>query len=221
MATLCPVKMGHDVISDQPLEVLIMEQTQPSVRIVQTDILSDNWYTLRKVTFEIKKSDGTVKTQSREAYDRGNGAVILLYNRSQNSVVLTRQFRLPTYVNGNQTGMLIEACAGLLEKESPEECIKREAIEETGYEVGEVKKIFEAYMSPGSVTEILYFFVAEYSSTNLLNDGGGVQEEEEDIEVLELSFVDALSMVADGQIKDAKTIMLLQYAQIHGLLSPV
>ncbi len=115
-----------------------MTYTAPSVRIVQTDILSDNWYTLRKVTFEIEKTDGTKEIQSREAYDRGNGAVILLYNRSQGSVVLTRQFRLPTYVNGNEDGMLIEACAGLLEQESPEECIKREAMEETGYEVGEV-----------------------------------------------------------------------------------
>lgn len=196
-----------------------MTYTAPSVRIVQTDILSDNWYTLRKVTFEIEQSDGTKEIQSREAYDRGNGAVILLYNRSQGSVVLTRQFRLPTYVNGNEDGMLIEACAGLLEQESPEECIKREAMEETGYEVGEVKKIFEAYMSPGSVTEILHFFIAEYAKKDLLSNGGGVKEEEEDIEVLEILFVDALSMIENGQIKDAKTIMLLQYAQIHGLFA--
>lgn len=197
-----------------------MKYATPSVRIVQTDILSDNWYTLRKVTFEIEKPDGTRETQSREAYDRGNGAVILLYNRSQGSVVLTRQFRLPTYINGNEDGMLIEACAGLLEEESPEECIKREAMEETGYEVGEVKKIFEAYMSPGSVTEILHFFIAEYTKKDLLSNGGGVKEEEEDIEVLELLFADALSMIKNGQIRDAKTIMLLQYAQIHGLFVP-
>ncbi len=197
-----------------------MKYATPSVRIVQTDILSDNWYTLRKVTFEIENPDGTRETQSREAYDRGNGAVILLYNRSQGSVVLTRQFRLPTYINGNEDGMLIEACAGLLEEESPEECIKREAMEETGYEVGEVKKIFEAYMSPGSVTEILHFFIAEYAKKDLLSNGGGVKEEEEDIEVLELLFADALSMIKNGQIRDAKTIMLLQYAQIHGLFVP-
>jgi nudix-type nucleoside diphosphatase (YffH/AdpP family) len=196
-----------------------MTYAVPSVRIVQTEILSDNWYTLRKVTFEIEKPDGTIETQSREAYDRGNGAVILLYNKSQGSVVLTRQFRLPTYINGNKTGMLIEACAGLLEQESPEECIKREAMEETGYDVGGVKKIFEAYMSPGSVTEILHFFVAEYNKTNLLNNGGGIKEEEEDIEVLEISFKDALSMIENGQIKDAKTIMLLQYAYIQGLFA--
>ena len=196
-----------------------MKYATPSVQIVQTEILSDNWYTLRKITFEIEKPDGTTETQSREAYDRGNGAVILLYNKSQNSVVLTRQFRLPTYINGNKTGMLIEACAGLLEQESPDECIKREAMEETGYNVSNVKKIFEAYMSPGSVTEILHFFVAEYSKTDLLHSGGGVKEEEEDIEVLELAFKDALSMIESGEIMDAKTIMLLQYAQIHGLLS--
>jgi nudix-type nucleoside diphosphatase (YffH/AdpP family) len=196
-----------------------MKHTAPSVRIVQTEILSDNWYTLRKITFEIEKSDGTINTQSREAYDRGNGAVILLYNKLQNSVVLTRQFRLPTYVNGNETGMLIEACAGLLEQESPEECIKREAMEETGYDVGEVKKIFEAYMSPGSVTEILHFFIAEYTKTDLRSNGGGVEAEEENIEVLEILFKDALSMIEDGRIKDGKTIMLLQYIQINNLLA--
>ncbi|MBC7879350.1 MAG: GDP-mannose pyrophosphatase NudK [Anaerolineales bacterium] len=196
-----------------------MSHITPTVRILQTDILSDNWYTLRKVTFEIEKADGTKVTQSREAYDRGNGAVILLYNKLQNTVVLTRQFRIPTYINGNEDGMLIEACAGLLEKESPEECIKREAIEETGYEVGEVKKIFEAYMSPGSVTEILYFFIAEYAHTDLRNDGGGVKEEEENIQVLEIPFPEALMMIEDGRIKDGKTIMLLQYIQIHGLLA--
>lgn len=196
-----------------------MTHATPFVQIVKTEVLSDNWYTLRKVTYEIKNSDGTIETQSREAYDRGNGAVILLYNKAQNTVVLTRQFRLPTYVNGNEDGMLIEACAGLLEKESPEECIKREAVEETGYEVGKVTKIFEAYMSPGSVTEILHFFIAEYTHTNLRSSGGGLKEEEESIEVLELQFQEALSMVRDGRIKDAKTIMLLQYVQINTLLT--
>lgn len=195
-----------------------MQHITRSVQIVKTEVLSDNWYTLRKITFEIEKQDGTKVTQSREAYDRGNGAVILLYNTSQNTVVLTRQFRIPTYVNGNEDGMLIEACAGLLEKESPEECIKREAMEETGYEVGEVKKIFEAYMSPGSVTEILYFFIAEYTHKDLRHDGGGVKEEEENIEVLEIPFQESLRMIEDGRIKDGKTIMLLQYIQIHGLL---
>jgi GDP-mannose pyrophosphatase NudK len=195
-----------------------MKHAPPSIHILQTEVLSDNWYTLRKVTYEIEKHDGTKVTQSREAYDRGNGAVILLYNQAQNSVVLTRQFRLPTYVNGNESGMLIEACAGLLEKESPEECIKREAMEETGYEVDSVKKIFEAYMSPGSVTEMLHFFIAEYTHTDLRHDGGGVKEEEENIEVLELPFGEALTMIEDGRIMDGKTIMLLQYLQIHGVL---
>lgn len=196
-----------------------MTHSTPVVRIVQTEILSDNWYTLRKVTYEFEKMDGTKETQSREAYDRGNGAVILLYNKSQNTVVLTRQFRLPTYVNGNKDGMLIEACAGLLEEESPEECIKREAMEETGYEIGTVRKIFEAYMSPGSVTEMLHFFVAEYTPTDLRSDGGGIKEEEEAIEVLEIPFQETLSMIEDGRIKDGKTIMLLQYVQIHSLLA--
>ena len=187
------------------------------VRIRQTEILSDNWYTLRKVTFDYQKKDGSWQTQSREAYDRGNGAVILLYNRASATVILTRQFRLPTYVNANPTGMMIEACAGLLDQDNPEECIRRETEEETGYQLSDVRKIFEAYMSPGSVTEILHFFVAEYSRNMKVNEGGGV-EEEEDIEVLELPFEQALQMIESGEIKDAKTIMLLQYAKIHQLL---
>ncbi len=189
---------------------------QSNVKNIKTEILSDNWYVLRKITFEIQKKDGSWQTQSREAYDRGNGATILLYNKPQGTVILTNQFRVPTYVNGNETGMLIEACAGLLDKDNPEDCIKREVEEETGYQVLDVKKIFEAYMSPGSVTEILYFFVAEYIKDQRAHDGGGI--EEEDIEVLEIKFEEALAMVAQGTVKDAKTIMLLQYAQIHHLL---
>ena len=188
----------------------------PAVEIVNTEVLSDNWYTLRKVTFQIRRADGTIQTQSREAYDRGNGATILLYNKPRGTVVLTRQFRLPTYVNGNESGMLIEACAGLLDKDAPEDCIKKEVMEETGYAVGEVRKIFEAYMSPGSVTEILHFFVAEYAREQQSGSGGGVDEE--DIEVLEVPFDRALAMIESGEIKDGKTIMLLQYAQIHRLL---
>src|SRR4051794_13387070 len=188
-----------------------------NVKITDTSILSNNWYTLRKVTFEYLKKNGQWQTQNREAYDRGNGATILLYNKDLKTVVLTRQFRMPTYINGNPTGMLIEACAGLLDKDNPEDCIKREVEEETGYRVSDVKKIFEAYMSPGSVTEILYFFVAEYTKDQRAHDGGGI--EDEDIEVLEIKFEEALAMVAHGEIKDAKTIMLLQYAQIHHLLS--
>jgi GDP-mannose pyrophosphatase NudK len=188
------------------------------VKIIKSEVLSDNWYTLRKVTYEYLKKDGTLQTQNREAYDRGNGAVILLYNKELETVILTRQFRLPTFINGNETGMLIEACAGLLDKDNPEDCIKRETEEETGYKISEVKKVFEAYMSPGSVTEILYFFIAEYSSSMKINDGGGIAHEQEDIEVLELPVDDAIGMVTAGEIKDAKTIMLLQYIKLHGIL---
>lgn len=190
----------------------------PDITILKTDILSNNWYTLNKVTFTVRKKDGTTEIQSREAYDRGNGAVILLYNKISNTVILTRQFRLPTYINGNTSGMLIEACAGLLDNDNPEDCIKRETEEETGYKISKVEKVFEAYMSPGSVTEILYFFVAEYSSDMKINDGGGLEEEGEQIEVLELSFNKALTMIDTGEIKDAKTIMLLQHLRIKGIL---
>lgn len=190
----------------------------PDITILKTDILSDNWYTLNKVTFTVRKKDGTTETQSREAYDRGNGAVILLYNKISNTIILTRQFRLPTYINGNSSGMLIEACAGLLDNDNPEDCIKRETEEETGYKISKVEKIFEAYMSPGSVTEILHFFIAEYSNEMKINDGGGLEEEGEHIEVLELSFDEALTMIDTGEIKDAKTIMLLQHLKIKGIL---
>lgn len=190
----------------------------PNITILQTDVLSDNWYTLNKVTFNILKKDGTTETQSREAYDRGNGAVILLYSKVSDTVILTRQFRLPTYINGNTTGMLIEACAGLLDNDNPEDCIKRETEEETGYKISRVEKVFEAYMSPGSVTEILHFFIAEYSNEMKIADGGGLEEEGENIEVLELPFEKALTMIDTGEIKDAKTIMLLQHLRIKGIL---
>jgi GDP-mannose pyrophosphatase NudK len=155
-------------------------------------------------------------TQSREAYDRGNGATILLYNKEQNTVILTRQFRLPTFVNGNESGMLIETCAGLLDLDNPEDCIRRETEEETGYRISHVRKIFDVYMSPGSVTEILHFFVGEYSKDQKVNEGGGV-DEDENIEVLELPFDKAYNMISTGEIKDAKTIMLLQYAKLNQL----
>ncbi|MFP8892344.1 GDP-mannose pyrophosphatase NudK [Chryseobacterium sp. EZn1] len=190
----------------------------PNITLLNTEILSDNWYTLNKVTYSVLKKDGTTETQSREAYDRGNGAVILLYNKVSNTVILTRQFRLPTYINGNSTGMLIEACAGLLDNDNPEDCIKRETEEETGYKISKVEKVFEAYMSPGSVTEILYFFIAEYSHEMKINNGGGLEEEGENIEVLELSFEESLKMIDTGEIKDAKTIMLLQHLRIKGIL---
>ncbi|MPT33059.1 MAG: GDP-mannose pyrophosphatase NudK [Chryseobacterium sp.] len=188
------------------------------VKILKTEILSDNWYTLNKVTFEYLKKNGTLETQSREAYDRGNGATILLYNKELKTVILTRQFRLPTYINGNEDGMMIEACAGLLDKDNPEDCIKRETEEELGYEISDIKKVFEVYMSPGSVTEILYFFIAEYSKSMKINDGGGLEEEQEEIEVLELDIDKALEMIESGEIKDAKTIMLLQHMRIKNIL---
>ncbi|HTK99556.1 MAG TPA: GDP-mannose pyrophosphatase NudK [Pseudomonadales bacterium] len=185
----------------------------PAIEMLDAEVLSDNWYVLRKFTYRIRRADGTWATHKREAYDRGNGATILLYDTGRRAVLLTRQFRLPTYVNGNPTGMMIEACAGLLEAENPDVRIRLELREETGYEVPEIRKVFEAYMSPGSVTEILHFYVAEYSQANRVDSGGGIDEEE--IEVLELPFERALDMIAAGEIKDAKTIMLLQYAALN------
>ena len=189
------------------------------IRNIEKTQLSNNWYTLNKFKFDYQKEDGTWETQEREAYDRGNGAAILLYNKKKGTVVLTRQFRMPTYVNGNKDGMMIEACAGLLDGDNPEACIRKEVEEETGYQVTEVRKVFECYMSPGSVTEILYFFVGAYEDRMKVGEGGGADNETENIEVLEYPFKTALQMIVSGEIKDAKTIMLLQYAQIHGLVS--
>jgi len=189
-----------------------------TVKIIKSELLSDNWYILKKVTFEITREDGSTEIQTRESYDRGNGAVILLYNTAQKTVILTRQFRLPTYVNGNETGMMIEACAGLLDKDNPEDCIRKETQEETGYKITEVQKVFEAYMSPGSVTEILHFFIAEYAKEMKVSGGGGLAHEQENIEVLELSITDAMNMIATGEIKDGKTIMLLQHIKLNGIL---
>ncbi|MDV6216283.1 GDP-mannose pyrophosphatase NudK [Mucilaginibacter sp. L3T2-6] len=187
------------------------------IKILETKVLSDNWYVLKKITYEISQK-GTTQVQNREAYDRGNGATILLYNKEKKTVILTRQFRMPTFINGNETGYLIEACAGLLDADNPEDCIRRETEEETGFKVSHVEKIFEAYMSPGSVTEILYFFVAEYTRDMKVNDGGGLAEESEHIEVMELPFSEALAMIKTREIMDAKTIMLLQYAALNGLI---
>ncbi|NKI27180.1 GDP-mannose pyrophosphatase NudK [Arenibacter sp. 6A1] len=191
------------------------------VRNIKKELLSDNWYTLEKVTFEYEKEEGVWEAQSREAYDRGNGAAILLYNQNKGTVVLTKQFRMPTYLNGNDSGMMIEVCAGLLDGDHPEECILKEVEEETGYKIETVKKVFEAYMSPGAVTEMLYFFIGSYEDTMKVSDGGGAADETENIEVIECSFESALEMVASGEIKDAKTIMLLQYAKLNRLCSPV
>lgn len=189
-----------------------------NINIVNTQILSDNWYTLKKVTYTYTKDDGSSKSQSREAYDRGNGATILLYNTENKTVILTRQFRLPTFINGNESGMLIESCAGLLDENNPEDCIRKETEEETGYKITDVRRIFEVYMSPGAVTEILYFFVAEYSPSQKISEGGGAEHEEENIEVLELHIDDAIKMIDSGEIKDAKTIILLQYVKLHNLI---
>jgi nudix-type nucleoside diphosphatase (YffH/AdpP family) len=188
------------------------------VKISNTEVLSNNWYTLKKVTFDYQRRSGQWVTQSREAYDRGNGATILLFNKTDKTVILTNQFRLPTYINGNESGMLIETCAGLLDLDNPEDCIRRETEEETGYKISDVKKIYEAYMSPGSVTEVLFFFIAQYDKKMKVTEGGGVGEHE-DIDVLELEFDQAYSMIETGEIKDGKTIMLLQYAKLHNLVS--
>ncbi|MCK0159956.1 NUDIX domain-containing protein [Allomuricauda sp. F6463D] len=190
-----------------------------NVRNIKKELLSDNWYSLKKVTFEYQKEDGEWETQIREAYDRGNGAAILLYNTKKGKVVLTKQFRMPTYLNGNEDGMMVEVCAGLLEKGNAEETIKMEVEEETGYKIDKVEKVFEAYMSPGSVTEILHFFIGEYEDAMKVSEGGGAEDETENIEVLELDFTEALDMIKSGEIIDAKTIMLLLYAQINHIFN--
>lgn len=190
----------------------------PKYQIKKKELLSDNWYVLNKVTVDYQKKDGSWDTQKREVYDRGNGAAILLYNLHKGTVILTRQFRLPTYMNGNKTGLLIEVCAGMLHEDDPEACIIRETEEETGYRLSSVRKVFESYMSPGAVTEILHFFVAEYDGCMKVSCGGGLDQEHEEIEVIEIAFDQAYLMIETGEIKDAKTIMLLQYAKINQLI---
>ncbi len=187
----------------------------PEIKIQKTELLSNNKYLLNKVTFDYKKNDNSWITQKREVYDRGNGAAILLYNSENKNIILTRQFRLPTYLNGNKNGMLIEVCAGLLDLDEPEQCIIRETEEETGYRITKVQKVMEAYMSPGVLTEILYLFIGEYNESMKVNDGGGLEEEQENIEVLEMKYEQAYAMIATGEITDAKTILLLQYAKIN------
>lgn len=188
------------------------------IKNIRKELLSDNWFTLNKFTFDFKLKNGNWVTQVRESYDRGNGAAILLYNTEKQTVILTKQFRMPTYVNGNEDGFMIEVCAGLLDDDNPEDCIKKEVEEETGYKVSNVKKVMEAYSSPGSVTEVLHYFIAEYSDAMKVSEGGGLASETEDIEVLEMQFLDALQLINNGQIKDAKSIILLQYAYINKLI---
>ncbi|WP_159866032.1 MULTISPECIES: NUDIX domain-containing protein [unclassified Raoultella] len=191
-----------------------MQTNAPYVRNIRETLLSDNWYTLKTYTFELLRRDGRWQEQSREAYDRGNGAVILLYSREKKTVVLIRQFRFPVWINGHD-GFLIEAAAGLLDNASPEERIIAEAQEETGFRVTRIEPVFTAYMSPGSVTEKLYFFIAEYSPDDRQTGGGGLAEEGEDIEVLEWPLEQALQAIRDGEIVDAKTIMLLQHLALN------
>ncbi|QYJ67706.1 GDP-mannose pyrophosphatase NudK [Flavobacterium litorale] len=195
-----------------------MQNNNSTIKLLSSETLSDSWGELNKVKFEYQLKDGTIQEQTREVYNRGNGAVILLYNTTKKTVILTRQLRIPTWFNGNTDGMMIEACAGMLDDKNPEECIRIEAEEETGYTLSKVEKVMEVYMSPGSVTEILYFFVAAYADTMKTSEGGGAENEQEDIEVLEIPFEEAKAMITNGKIKDAKTIILLQYAQIHGLV---
>jgi len=191
--------------------------TNPRVRPRRLDVLSDSWYVLRKAVFDYQHSDGTWSTQEREAYDRGNGATILLFDPRRRTVVLTRQFRVPAYLNGHPDGVLIEAAAGLLDDDNDsddaERAIRREAEEETGYRVGHVTRLFELFMSPGSVTERVAFFAADYTPADRRADGGGLADEGEDIEVLELALDDAWAMVERGEIVDGKTVLLLQWAR--------
>jgi nudix-type nucleoside diphosphatase (YffH/AdpP family) len=184
------------------------------VRIEEVKVLSDNWYVLRKATFQFRRNDGSWQRQSREAYDRGNGAAILLYDEARRTVVLVRQFRYPAFSNGLDD-LLIEVPAGVLDDAEPEARIRAEVEEETGFRVRDVHKVFEAYMSPGAVTEKLHFFIGRYDLSDRISAGGGDAGEGEDIEVLEPSFDDAMAMVAGGAIRDGKTIMLLQYAALH------
>lgn len=186
------------------------------ITLIKDHILSDNYFILHNITYDLTRKNGEVIRHKREVYDRGNGATILLYNAGKKSVVLTRQFRVATWINGNEDGQLIEACAGLLDDDEPEVCIRKESIEETGYEVGEVSKVFELYMSPGGMTELIHFFIAEYSDSQRANAGGGV--EDEDIDVLELPFEKALEMVKTGEIRDGKTVLLLNYLQLSHLM---
>ncbi len=189
------------------------------VRKIEKEVLSNNWYTLNKYSFEYQKPDGSWELLHREAYDRGNGAGILLYNKEKGTVILTRQFRMPTYVNGNDDGMMIEVCAGMLDGDNPEDCIRKETEEETGYKINNVHRVLETYMSPGAVTEILYLFVGAYEDRMKVSEGGGKDDESENIEVLEIPFDEALRMIKTKEIKDAKTVLLLQWAQINELMS--
>ena len=191
----------------------------PDVVIRDVEVTSDGWHVLRRTTYDYRRRDGTWVTEARETYDRGNGAAILLYDAERRTVLLTRQFRFPVYVNGHPDGMFVEVAAGLLDADDPETAIRREAAEELGVRIGELQHVLDAYMSPGSVTERIHFYAAPYTPADRIAAGGGLPEDGEDIEVLELPFTDALAMVADGRIADGKTIMLLQWAALSGPFS--
>jgi len=187
-----------------------------SVKIKSNEIISKNYFPLRKVKYELEKKDGTVEELTREVYESANGATVLLYNKEQRTVVLTRQFRIPTFLNNNPTGLMLETCAGIVEEgEDPTVGIVREIEEETGYKIDNPKKIFELYSTPGSVAEMIHYYVAEYKKEQKVGDGGGLDDESEDIEVVEMPFEEAFIMIRNGEIKDAKTVILLQYAKIY------
>jgi nudix-type nucleoside diphosphatase (YffH/AdpP family) len=189
------------------------------IKNIKRKVLSDFWYTLNNYNFDYQREDGSWEHQQRESYDCGDGAAILLYNKEKKSVVLTQQFRMPTYVNGNNDGMMIEVCAGLLDGLSPKDCILKETLEETGFRLEDAEQVMVTYMCPGSVTQKLYLFIGEYIDSMKVHEGGGANDETENIEVLEISFADALQLMENGTIKDAKTVMLLQYAEAKRLLS--
>jgi len=188
------------------------------VRNIKKEVLSKAWYRLYRYTFEYQKEDAEWEIQQRESFDRGNGVAIFLYNPKSGKVILTRQFRMPTYVNNNPDGMMVEVCAGVLDGDDPETRMIKEVEEETGYRIPQVQQVFETYMSPGAVTEKLHFFIGEYDESMKVSAGGGVERESENIEVLELDFESAYNMISSGEMQDAKSILLFQYARIHGIM---
>jgi nudix-type nucleoside diphosphatase (YffH/AdpP family) len=188
----------------------------PRVRVVDVELLAAGWHVLRRTTLDYLDSSGRWSRQQRETYDRGNGATVLLYDRERRMVLLTRQFRFPVYVNGHPDGMLVETAAGLLDDDDPETAIRREAAEETGVDVGELEHVFDVFMSPGSVTERIHFFAASYDSGSRDGELAGLADEGEEIEILELDIDEAIGMIRDGRIQDAKAIMLLQWAVLEG-----
>lgn len=187
----------------------------PDVVVRDVEVVSNGWHVLRRTTLDVRRRDGRWDRQQRETYDRGNGAAVLPYDAERGTVLLTRQFRWPAYVNGHPDGMLVEAAAGLLDEDDPETAVRREAAEELGIRLGDVRLVHDAFMSPGSVTERVHCYVGAYRPADRVDAGGGIEDEGEDIEVLELPLVEALAMVDDGRIADGKTIMLLQWVALH------